>query len=415
MALPDRALEVLETLLQAGLGQRPLILICHSLGGLLAKQVLRKADDADETTEARKNQLAACTRAVLFIATPHAGAALATVANAFRAVFGPTVSIEELRAHDAHLRDLYDWYRKRSVALGVTTRTYYENQGVKGFLPIVNPTSAHPGVGIDPISLDADHLSIAKPLGRDALVFGTARELIREHVLTQSPGPHSVPGPAVPQNAYDNATSSALDLIGPAEDAQLRVRYVETRGELHALWQIDDEAYERASIPYDTFERWWAAYPPGLKGLFAGSDVMGAIGIWPLSKTWAASFCTGTVKEHDLPIETLRRFRSRAADHWYISGIVLKQHLRGTEAVKTLLSEGLWLWAKREECRFPAEVLALAYSKKGEELLRRFAFSLFLSSGQTADGIPMYRRRFASRDDVIRALASRKLLDDADE
>jgi hypothetical protein len=39
MALPDRALQVLDLIIQEGLGQRLLIFICHSLGGLLAKQV----------------------------------------------------------------------------------------------------------------------------------------------------------------------------------------------------------------------------------------------------------------------------------------------------------------------------------------------------------------------------------------
>src|SRR5688500_18277033 len=33
-------------MVQRGLGQRPILFICHSLGGLLAKQVLRKAVDA---------------------------------------------------------------------------------------------------------------------------------------------------------------------------------------------------------------------------------------------------------------------------------------------------------------------------------------------------------------------------------
>ena len=46
MALPDRAVQVLDLLVQRGLGQRPLMFICHSLGGLVAKQVLRSSYDA---------------------------------------------------------------------------------------------------------------------------------------------------------------------------------------------------------------------------------------------------------------------------------------------------------------------------------------------------------------------------------
>ena len=194
MALPDRAAQVLDLIVQRGLGRRPLLFICHSLGGLLVKQLLRKADDA---TEPQKRQVATNTRAVLFLATPHAGAELASLANAFRTVFGATVSIEDLSAHDAHLRDLFEWYRSHAVSLGIETVTYFETRGIKGVLPIVNPTSAHPGVGRDPVGLDEDHLSIAKPRHSDReQVCNAARELLRDHVL--APRPASSPPPQSP-------------------------------------------------------------------------------------------------------------------------------------------------------------------------------------------------------------------------
>ena len=166
------------------MGERPLMFVCHSLGGLLVKQLLRRANDS---TDPRLQQLARQTRAVLFLATPHAGAALASLANSFRVVFGATVSLEDLREHDAHLRDLFDWYRNHAPELQIETVTYYELRDVKGVLPIVNPTSSHPGVGADLVGLDEDHLSIAKPRESDAQVCGAARALLRNHVLVDSP------------------------------------------------------------------------------------------------------------------------------------------------------------------------------------------------------------------------------------
>ena len=50
-------------------------------------------------------------------------------------------------------------------------------------MTIVNPASAHPAVGADPVGLDEDHLSIAKPRERDAQVCGAALALLREYVL----------------------------------------------------------------------------------------------------------------------------------------------------------------------------------------------------------------------------------------
>jgi pimeloyl-ACP methyl ester carboxylesterase len=187
MPLPDRALQVLDRMVQLGIGQRPLLFICHSLGGLVVKQILRKADDAADR-DPRKKQLVENTRAVLFLATPHTGAPLASLIKRFRTVFGTTVSVEDLRAHDAHLRDLYNWYRNRSAALGIATSTYYEMRGVKGLLTIVDQSSAHPGVGEDPVPLDEDHLSIAKPRDSRAQVCDAARNLLKTIVI-KSPKP----------------------------------------------------------------------------------------------------------------------------------------------------------------------------------------------------------------------------------
>lgn len=181
MALPERALEALDLMVQKGLGQRPLLFVCHSLGGLLVKHIVRKADD--QAAGSRMHQVAVNTRAILFLATPHGGAALASLIDAFQGVFGATVSIEDLRAHDAHLIDLYDWYRHNAGSLDIKTKTYYERRAVSGVLTIVNPISAQCGVGDDAVALDEDHLSIAKPRDSDAHVCGAVRTLLREHVL----------------------------------------------------------------------------------------------------------------------------------------------------------------------------------------------------------------------------------------
>ncbi|HOG93914.1 MAG TPA: tetratricopeptide repeat protein, partial [Opitutaceae bacterium] len=157
-----------------------------SLGGLLAKQILRTSSDSIDPS---KHAVFERTHAVQFLATPHAGAELASLVDAFRRVCRSTVAIEDLRQHDPHLRELYTWYRHHSTPR-IATATYYEMKPVAGFT-IVNPTSAHPGVGADPVASDEDHISIAKPKSTSAQVCETARSLIRDHILK---GPLSGPG-----------------------------------------------------------------------------------------------------------------------------------------------------------------------------------------------------------------------------
>jgi pimeloyl-ACP methyl ester carboxylesterase len=179
MPLPDRALQVLDLMSQRDLGTRPILFICHSLGGLLAKQILRAASDS---AQPQKNSVFAHTRGILFLATPHAGASLASMVSTFRKILGATVSIEDLRAHDAHLRNLLDWYRNHSA--NIRTVTYFETRDVFG-ARIVDQTSAHPGVGVDPVGLDEDHISIAKPRDKEAQVCGAARDLLLNHISVE--------------------------------------------------------------------------------------------------------------------------------------------------------------------------------------------------------------------------------------
>ncbi|MFN9433294.1 MAG: hypothetical protein ACK6DX_24465 [Acidobacteriota bacterium] len=177
MPLPARAKQSLD-LLRLHLGERegPLLFICHSLGGLLAKHMLRLSWEAgaDEA-----GCIARRTRAVLFLATPHHGATLASLAHSFSAVFQTTVSMEDLRAHDAHLLELYDWYRNHAPDLAIKTVTYYESREVGGILPIVKPAFAQAGTGKDAVALDDDHISISKPRDFEGQLCLATHSLLR--------------------------------------------------------------------------------------------------------------------------------------------------------------------------------------------------------------------------------------------
>jgi triacylglycerol esterase/lipase EstA (alpha/beta hydrolase family) len=74
MPLSDRAGNILTRFEADDLGKRPLILICHSLGGLVAKQMLRSAEGHGEAAWQRIGENVA---GIVFLATPHTGSRLA--------------------------------------------------------------------------------------------------------------------------------------------------------------------------------------------------------------------------------------------------------------------------------------------------------------------------------------------------
>lgn len=242
-SLPDRAGEVLNLMVQKGFGQRPLIFVGHSLGGLLTKQILRTSKDS---TNARAQRVAQSAQAVVFLGTPHSGATLASLADRFRIVFGTTVSIEDLRAHDPHLGSLHNWYRNHAPGLGIRTITYLESQATAGLVTVVDRTSGHPGVGEDPTILDEDHLSLAKPRKPDDAVCQSVRELLQGALQAEAAGENTVVrAPNAPERPY---ASTQLDDHAP------RVLFGR-EAELAAL----DEAWEARKLNIYTLVAWGGA------------------------------------------------------------------------------------------------------------------------------------------------------------
>jgi pimeloyl-ACP methyl ester carboxylesterase len=201
MPLADRGTAILETLTNEGIGERPIIFITHSMGGILAKQILRHATSFGVK---RWESIARQTRGIAFLATPHAGADLAGFAELARLVLRTNEQVGELRAHHPRLRELHAWFLNFQGDQNVLCRTFCETRelrpGVLGLtipkgILVVDQTSAEPHVpGEVAIPLDDDHVSICKPADRNAPLYKSLRRFIKE-VLTErgSPAEHERP------------------------------------------------------------------------------------------------------------------------------------------------------------------------------------------------------------------------------
>lgn len=183
MPLLDRSRNALARLTTEGIGDRPIVFVTHSLGGLLVKQMLRHAK---EFGNKRWQKVWEQTRGVVFVATPHAGARIADWLGHLRTVLRTSVATEELSANAPTLRDLNTWFRHQASISKIGALSFYETVETKGVL-VVDETSADPGIaGSVSVPLDADHLSICKPDKRTDLIYKRVLQFVEECLLDQS-------------------------------------------------------------------------------------------------------------------------------------------------------------------------------------------------------------------------------------
>lgn len=183
MHLIDQATNVLERLLvEPDLQEDPLILIGHSLGGLLIKQLLRTAERESHTRVEAAN-LIQRVKKVAFLATPHTGSDLAVWAERLRILIFPSAATAGLVRNDPSLRDLNLWYRDWASASGIAHLILAETKPTRVFGIIVRPDSSDPGVsGSRPVPISANHTEICKPEDRSSDVYVQVRAFVERQI-----------------------------------------------------------------------------------------------------------------------------------------------------------------------------------------------------------------------------------------
>lgn len=174
---------LLEYLLANEIGSRPLVFICHSLGGIVVKEILRNSYSPKVN---RRSQLFYNTRAVSFIATPHKGADLAdilTKINTILPFIRTSDRINVLKQDNIYLEKLSAWFREQIDPEEIETMAFYEQK--KTFKILVVPHySANPDVSFcRPVGIKSNHLDISKPIKKSDYVYALTKSLIRHHLI----------------------------------------------------------------------------------------------------------------------------------------------------------------------------------------------------------------------------------------
>ena len=168
------------------LGERPLIFITHSMGGILVKQMLRNAQDYGDSY---RKSMVAQTKGIVYIATPHSGASLASLLKFLGLI--TSVNTKELEASHPRLLELNRVHRSNETLAQIPIRVFGESRKTNGVM-VVDGATVDPGVAeVTPTILpDRDHISIAKPESKNTPLYKATRTFIKRSLRNQQPLPN---------------------------------------------------------------------------------------------------------------------------------------------------------------------------------------------------------------------------------
>ncbi|XP_037101156.1 protein SERAC1 isoform X1 [Syngnathus acus] len=177
-SLAFRSRELLKKLKMAGVGDRPVVWVAHSMGGLLVKKMLIDASQDPDMKDLFKN-----TKGILFYSVPHHGTFMAEYSVNVRYLLFPSIEVRELCRDSPALRDLNENFlnmaKEKDIKVLSFAETLPTNIGPMIKILVVPAQSANIGIG-DLIKVDVDHLNICKPERKDSFLYKRSLRFIQE-------------------------------------------------------------------------------------------------------------------------------------------------------------------------------------------------------------------------------------------
>ncbi|KAF7669589.1 hypothetical protein LDENG_00173850 [Lucifuga dentata] len=177
-SLAYRSQELLKKLKSAGVGERPVVWVAHSMGGLLVKKMLLDASEDPDMAGLLKN-----TKGIVFYSVPHHGTFMAEYSVNARYLLFPSIEVRELCKDSPALRDLNENFlniaKEKEFKVLSFAETLPTNIGSMIKILVVPLQSADLGIG-ELIEVDVDHLNICKPEKRDSFLYKRSLQFIQE-------------------------------------------------------------------------------------------------------------------------------------------------------------------------------------------------------------------------------------------
>ncbi|XP_030577304.1 protein SERAC1 isoform X4 [Archocentrus centrarchus] len=177
-SLAYRSQELLKKLKLAGIGERPVVWVAHSMGGLLVKKMLLDASQDPEMHGLLQN-----TKGIMFYSVPHHGTFMAEYSVNVRYLLFPSIEVRELCKDSPALHSLNDNFlnlaKEKDFKVLSFAETLPTNIGPMIKILVVPTQSANLGIG-ELIEVDVDHLNICKPEKKDSFLYKRSLQFILE-------------------------------------------------------------------------------------------------------------------------------------------------------------------------------------------------------------------------------------------
>ncbi|XP_022905286.1 protein SERAC1 isoform X2 [Onthophagus taurus] len=187
LSLDERTEDLMEKLLQAGVGKRPIVWVAHSMGGLLVKNLLIKAEtEGDENYMNILNN----TKGIVFYSTPHKGSKIANLNPPTCLVVLPSVEVQELREESPNLKSMHEAFLELLQKYSMRIISFIETKStvvtaLKFNFRMVESASGNPGVG-EVFEVPLDHLGICKPINRESFLYQKVLHLVKTVMMEEN-------------------------------------------------------------------------------------------------------------------------------------------------------------------------------------------------------------------------------------
>jgi protein SERAC1 len=173
--IKERAIELIDQLKLAGIGQNPVLFVTHSMGGIIVKQMLVHLNELKKKKNNSDYSLIENTKGIIFLSTPHLGSDIAKKVTSFSFALSMSNEIAELSSNSKYLLDMNKKFlnlisNNKIKILNICEKlpTYF---GFNVYATTVTQESANIGVGEFYLADNKDHLNVCKPDNKKCAVY----------------------------------------------------------------------------------------------------------------------------------------------------------------------------------------------------------------------------------------------------